>query len=569
MATTDEAPRWMRWWRPGTRLRGSPQQSPMSPPRRLTERNLAEELVPDQAKAVWSSIDPQQGTIAVLIHNQVVNPSTGQLWKGQSVETLARPAFANGLAMAQQEAVDLSQLDDEEYLQHADRACRYANSANAMIEETEKILDDTVECPPGSRCSGRKAIAKHHADQELARQREQDGDSRHQQRPVDRYWIILAALVLSALDIMLLWRPLLNLGSLDSARALTEWGLALAFAGAQAVAIDLIVHKYREEERTNTELRDTIKDHNRSARRGLAQRDLTALAHRPLALDELPAADKRLRTAYRWLLTTATAVGIIAVFRVAFLTRSGGQSIIDATVFGAFVGLFLGLLVLRLGSFACRGNRLGDRLQASVAVVAHIESRIQEGHRRATEARDAARLELTNAEIARARATDTREWVLKSYWQALLLATGWLGLTKPPINLADELVAPRQLEIAATATNQVTAVNDKLNIISQWLTSKQIVVSDPPNQPLTPGTTLARPETTSSTPRLVEPPRPGESGEIVSALHTMDPPPAEPHWLLAAAILAAIGIAFGAAIIAPTPEGGTPTAIAIPVHTKL
>jgi hypothetical protein len=359
-----------------------------------------------------------------------------------------------------------------------------------------------VEYPPGSRGSGREAISKHDADRELADERERDGDSRHRQREVERFWIILAAVVLTALDVMLMWRPLLNLGTLNSAGALYKWVLALAFAGAQAMSIDLAVHKYRERERANTELRDAVKDYNRTARRSQAQRDLAAVAQAPPPVDELPASDEKLRAAYGWLLTTAIGVGIIAIIRVAFLSRSSGQSIIEATVFGAFVGMFLGALVLLLGSFACRGNRLGERLQ----------------------------------------------WVLGQYWQALLLATGWLGLAKPPVDHT-ELVAPRGLEIADAATRQVETVTSKLHVIDQWLAGKQVIA-----KPSTTGAgfALAAGAPSASTGRLVEGPKPGERGGLVPVGYRIDPPPTEPRWLLIVAVIAAIGIAFGAAVIAPT-----------------
>lgn len=541
------------------RTRSAHQLPTGAPPRRLMERNIGKEHIPDQAKVVWGNIDPQLGTIAALIHNLVIHPSTGQPWNGQSVAVAAPPAFAQGLAMAQHEAGELSLPDDEEYLRRASEADQQADLAGATIEDTEKILDDTVEYPAGSRGSGREAIAKHQADRELARQREQDGDSRHRQQEVERHWIILAAVVLAALDVMLLWRPVLNLGPLDSAGALYKWVLALAFAGVQALSIDLAVHEYRERERANTELRDAVKDYNRTAQRGLVQRDLAAVAQAPQPVEDLPAADEKLRAAYRWLLTTAIGVGVIAVIRVAFLSRSSGQSIIEATVFGAVVGIFLGALVLLLGSFSCRGNRLGERLKAGAAVVADVESRIQEGGRWVREARDAARLELTDAEKARARAADTREWVLGQYWQALLLATGWLGLAKPPVDHT-ELVAPRGLEVADAAARRVETVSCKLQVIDQWLAGKQIVVE--PVEPSTTGTALALAAGTpaASVGRLVEGPQPGERGGPVPVGYRINPPPTEPRWLLVVAAVAAIGIAFGAAVIAPTPEGGAQTA---------
>ena len=470
--------------------------------------------------------------------------------------------------MAQQEASDLSSPDDEEYLLRANQADQHADLGGALIEDTNKIIDDTVEYPPGSRGSGREAIAEHRADRVLAGEREIAGDSRHQKAEIERYWIIIVAVVLAALDVMLLWRPLLNLGGITSAGALYKWVLAFAFAGAQALSIDLAIHGYRERERENRELRDAIKDHNRAARSGLIRRDLTAVTQPPPPVRDLPTVDEQLRTAYHWLLATAIGVGAIGVFRVAFLSRGSGQSIVEATLFGAFVGMVLGALVLLLGVFACRGNRLGDRLRAGAAVVADIENRIQEGARQVGEARDAARIELTAAEAARARAEDTREWVLGQYRQALLLAAGWLGMAKPLLDQT-ELVAPRKLSIANSATGQVQRVTDKLEMIDQWLTGDGLVASTEPAA--TPGIAAATPGTAlelspatpvGSTGRLVAAPRPGETGRLVRVGTDVEPPPTEPRWLLAVAAAAAVVLALVAAVIAPTPDDVPFTALA-------
>lgn len=523
--------------------------------RRLQERNIREEDRPSQATAVWASIDEQVGILAVLFHNMVMSPSTGQPWNGRSMTDAAAPAFAGGLAMAQQEAGVLSLPEDENYLLHANQANQHGDLAGAIIDDTEKIVSDMVEYPPGSRGSGWEAIAKHQADRELAGDRERDGDSRHRSRAIQRYWVILAAVVLAALDVALLWRPILNLGEVNSAGALYKWILALAFAGAQALSIDLVIHAYRERERDNRELRDAIKDHHRGARRGLLRNDLVAVAQPPPPLADVTMVDEQLRTAYRYLLATAIGVGIIGVFRVAFLSRSSGQSIIEATVFGAFVGMVLAALVLLLGRFACRGNRLGDRLRDGSAVIAEIESRVQEGARLAGEARDAARLELSDADDARAQAEDTRQWVLGQYWQAMLLAAGWLGLAQPLLDQA-ALVVPRTLAIAETAAEQVKVVTSKLKVIDEWLTGNGLAA--PAEPATTPGAALAPAALPAGpTGRTVEAPRPGERGGLVPVGQTVKPPPTEPWWLLAAAAAAAVAIAFVAALIAPTPEGDT------------
>lgn len=547
----------------GSTRRDQLAHQPPTPARRLQERNIDESSIPPPARVIWASINEQLGIIAVLIHNMVISPFTDRPWEHRTSADTAAPAFAKGLAMAQQEAGDLSLPDDEEYLRHANQADQHADLAGTISNDADKILDDAVEHPPGSRASGREAVAKHQADRELAGDRERDGDSRHREREIDRYLIIIAAVVLAALDVMLLWRPLLNLGGLTSAGELYKWVLALAFAGAQALAIDLTIHNYRQRERENCELRDSIKDHNRTARRGLIQRDPAAVGQPPPPIDDLSRVDERLRAAYRWLLATAIGVGAIGVFRVAFLSRGSGQSIVEATLFGAFVGMVLGALVLLLGAFACCGNRLGDRLRTGAVVIADIESRIQEGARQVGEARDAARLELTAADDARARAEDTREWVLGQYWQALLLAAGWLGLAKP-LTDQTELVVPRKLSIADTAAAQIVMVTAKLRVIDQWLEGYGIADPAQPTTtwetPFEPGSSLAP---ATFTGRLVPAPEPGERGGLISIDHPIDPPPAEPRWLLVVAAAAALALALVAALIAPTPEGGTPTALEI------
>lgn len=246
-------------------------------------------------------------------------------------------------------------------------------------------------------------------------------------------------------------------------------------------------------------------------------------------------------------------MGVIAVSRVAFLSRGAGQSIAEATLFGAVVGLILGGLVLLLGSVACRGNRLGDRLQAGAAVIAGIESRVQEGEQRVGAERDAARTELTAAEDARAQANDTREWVIGEYRQAVLLATGWLGLTAPPV----DLVVPRELEIADAAARQVQRVTAKLDAIDQWLSSST-PADTPDGRASAQGTALEL--AAGAPPPMETPPAPAgllvpRIGGVVPLSPQLPPPPTEPWWLLLAGAAAAVAIAAGAAFIAPTPEG--------------
>lgn len=524
-------------------------------PRRLRERNFAAEDVPPQARAIWPALNTQVAIIGALIHNQVIDPATGQTWRGQQMESLTPTAFAQGITMAQEEADDMSRPEGDEYLQHANQADEQANHACAVMEDVEKICSDLVEFPPGSRCSGQEAIAQHQADRGLAGQRERDGNSRHRQRPIEWMWIVLATVVLAALDVMLLWSPLFNLGSLNSAGALYRWVFAFALAALQAFGMELVIRKYRDHERDATERRDAVRDCIRAAQHGPVRSDRVAVAPAPLAT-EIDTADRELRVAYRWLLLTATAFGIIGVVRVAFLSRGSGQSLAEATLFGAFVGVMLGALVLRLGEVASRGNRLGDRLQAGAAVVADIECRVQEGERRVGAYRDATRLELTTAESARARAADTQQWVIGQYQQALLLAASWLGVTKLPAEHS-ELIVPRKLDVCDTATHQVQVVIGKLAVVDHWLANPQYTASLAKGAPGAVLEPTAGPPAEATRP-IFDGPAPGQPGGLVRVGYQIPPVPTESPWLLIALAAAAVAIALAAALIAPTPENATP-----------
>jgi hypothetical protein len=538
--------RLVAWFRP-PQSRAVVDDDAATPVRRLRERNLAAEDVPPQARAVWPSLDVQVATIGVLIHNTVVNPATGDPWHGTRVADSAPAAFAQGVAMAQEEAITLSGLEDRQYLDHVNEADEQADLADATCKESDHILDDTVPFPPGTRSTARSAVAQHAADRELAAEREKDGDSRHSKQRIDRTGIAAAATALAAVDIMLLWRPLLNLGALDSAQSLYKWTLAVAFALAQALFIDLAVRRYQERERAARERRDAVSDANRAAGRGWAAGHRSAIIRPAPSPTEIDAAHRDLHIAYQWLLLTSAGVGLIGVLRVVFLSRASGQTILEATGFGSFVGLVLGALVLLLGELACRGNALGDRLRAGAETVAAVESQIQEGHRRVEEHRDEARRLLTVATTYMARARDTREWVIGQYWQALLLAARWLGMSAPPVEHS-ELVIPRELAIAETATARFAVVREKLRVIDEWLTV---------GSPVTDATPAAAPALPSGRSgmapagRLIDEPRPGETGGLVRIGFSVPESPKEPRWMLAVAVVATVAVAYGAAIVAP------------------
>ena len=193
-------------------------------------------------------------------------------------------------------------------------------------------------------------------------------------------------------------------------------------------------------------------------------------------------------------------------------------------------------------------------------MITQVENQIQAGQRQVADYRDVARLELTAADAARARAQDTREWVIGQYWQALLLAAGWLGLPTPPVAHSDLIVA-RELSIADTAAAQTDIVLDKLRTIDHWLTTAPAL---PETTAAAPGAALALATSHpgAATGRLVTEPEPGHRGGVVPLRHDIPEPPREPRWLLIVATVAAIAIAYAAAVIAPTADTTTVAAAA-------
>lgn len=531
---------------------GSPPESRMQ--RRLKERHIAQETIPSQAATLTGQISQQVLAIAVLIHNMVINPFTRQPWTpDQSVEDGARTAFAEGLAMCQEEAVTISLPGDEASLQRANDAECDVDLAGHSIEQTMQILDDNVDYPPGSQCRARQAINEHQADRNLSLERERDGDVRHQQRAIERGWTVIAALVLSGLEVLLLWKPVLGLSAVAFADDLVKWCLALGFAAAQTLAIDFTVHRFREREREATDRHDAVNDFNRIVRQGPHREDLAAAAQSPPDLDKVREADAALTRAHQLLGLVAGGVGLVAIIRVAFLVREIGRSILEATVFAAFVGLLLGALVYLLGLIACRGNRLGDRLRAGAEVVADIDNRILEGTNRVAHARDSARLNLIAAAEARTWAEETREWVVDQYRQALLLAARLLGLPQPPVALS-ELVVSRELKVADATSKKIDEANNKLIKVNQWLAAPKL---EPAIEQEHAGKEVAlASENRGPQPvRVIPAPTSGELGQIVPASLTIGPRPTAPRWLLPAAASGCIVVAFVAALIAPTPEG--------------
>lgn len=516
------------------------------------DRDADDESTPPQGRP-----EPQVAVRAAITHNRVADPETGRPWSGADnpvdLEKAARPAFAQAVTMLQEDAVGASITFDLTALEAAERAAGRTAVAETARERTERIHDDVVEYPPGGSATVREVMADYEADRKVGDERRREGDSRHEVAPVARHWVVLAAVLLAVLDVALLWRPLLGLGALDDAGALYKWALAVGFAGLQAFFIDLAVNLYREADRDSAERRARVGDHNRWIDRAIAARDKVAMSTPPPPAHEVKAADDRMRTRRRWLYAAAAGVGIVGVFRVAFLSRAAGQSLAEAVVFGSVVGLVLGGLVVLLARLACRGNRLGDRLRAGAAVQLAVDERVAEGREEVARARAEAGRELVSAERARVWAVDVREWVVAQYRSVILLAASWLDLERPPID-DNELISPRRLEVADAAKRLIDAVQERLAVVDAWLGDGAATTSRDGHVPheLPIGTAG---KTAALGPFVVPASGIGGGDGLVDMKVRLGRPPAEPRWLVAVGCAVVVVVAVTAAWIAPTPEG--------------
>lgn len=523
--------------RPGTDRPGRPGN------RTLRGRNFAQEQLPAQLLAVVGSTEPQVFEIAAEIYVAVIDPRTVTPWHGAPVDLLASTAFAGTIARCQQEAVELSAAEDARSQLRVRDSEKAADVAEDTIREAKRIPDEPVEDASGTQCSARDALAAHQADRALAAERESHGDTAHLKKSLENAWIILGALVFAFLDMLLLWRPILGLGPLDTSGMLLKWVVAGCFVAAQALFIAITLRYYRDRERESRDRRDAVQDHDRAAHRGVDQGDLSAAARQAPDIKAIRQADRKLITAQDWLVTAAIVLGVIGAVRVALLARGNGQSVVEATLFGAVIGLILGGLVLLLGWVSCRGNRLGDRIRAGAEVVAGIHTREQQQRREVEAARDAVRQALDETDRARNDAAETREWVVSTYRQALLLASRWLAQPAPP---AEQLVVRRSLPTADDVTRRAGAVTARLTEIDSWLAG-QPAITAPPSAAVA----ESLPERHTGRLRLVAPPDPGEPGRVIGFDSNLPASPQPPRWLILIGAGIAILAAFVAAVVAP------------------
>lgn len=477
--------------------------------------------------------------IAVEVHNKVADPETGEAYAKKNYRDSVTQAFEGAWTAAQEDSTTAALPIDQCYLERAHASGKTADEAVAIMAETDTIHDQKVEAPSGAQLSRRQVAEEHRADDELARRREAEGDNRHRQRPIPRWIVMAGAAVYGLVDLVLLYVPILNLGAIEDRGDLIRWMIAVILSVAQAFFLELVLREHQQAERDCTDLRNAVRDHNRDLYRGNAVS--------PPDDTDIKTADGRLRRAQYKLAALAGITSVLAAVRIAILVREAERPVAEAALFGAAVGIVLGLLVLVLGRMLCCGNALGDRLRIGGEIMAETERLVKQGIDDVTDARDDAKAGLDSATAAKARGDEVRQSISGVYLEGMQLAAIWLDVGRPPTP-----VRARPLPIVEEADRQASKVVAALQRIAIWLGEVQL---SPEQRQLEPAQSAFVTTEVGATPA-----RAGEyryaggssaSDAFPSAAVTITPPPTEPHWILAVGAALTIAAAIIAAIGAP------------------
>lgn len=494
---------------------------------------LDKSLLSEQAKHTWGLVPADVLAIAVLVQNSVVDYKTGKSHDPERKGEMAAAAIDAAFVNAEDEAADESASSDRRYRALAAQANASADAAVGATLEADKVLEQEVMTSVGTPT--RRMVAKDHAEHlELAKLRADAGDTRHTQDSLGRWVILTCAIVYGLLDLILLFRPLLNLGTISEAGDLANWLIAIVLSGAMAVALDQVLKYHQTTERAATDRRDALLDHNRRVR-------LASATTEAPDLQEVAAADRRLLVMQYLLVGQAIITAILAAVRITFLARDEGRSIVESTLFGAAVGLVLGILIIVLGRTLCRGNQLGDQLDAEGEIVDETRELRDNGVKEARRLRDEARDHLDEAKAARAESWGIRQTVYAKYLKGVKQASVWLDVDRP-----DTDVTARQASVIILGDELAEAADEKIKRVRLWLGesptppdellaikagSSALVTDDEPE----PGAVLAKPRQVHRTTLpnagrvvVVDPDR-------VPEPESVDVPeaPTEPKWFVA------------------------------------
>jgi hypothetical protein len=516
--------------------------------------------LPPQAAAVSGSTDKGVWSTAVTLYTSMVDPQTGRTYTGAPLDDMADGTVQLAAATCRGLATKYSAASDARTGELEVAAATHLAEAVDRIEHCSGLLNEPLPGPDGQLTDGRTLQAIQQADEELAAQRSAEGDSRHTEQQWATAWRTIAAVLLSLLDVMLLWKPLLNLSFEASSVSVVGWVIGAGVAGLQVVGIEWAARNYVDTERRSADRRAAMGDYNRTLRGGMITSDRAAPD-----LDELIDADTKLTHSYRALVLMATAIAIIGGVRVAVLAKRAEFQTYEAALFGTLIGLILGGVVIQMARLFCRGNLLGDRLRIESEGLDALHEQIRLARGAVAEERELTLRALAGAEIAAGNAVDIRGRTVADYWHAVRLAWTWFGLphstldhdgfklTALPVESDDE---PRRIDL-----------RKKLGVVNEWLADRPTVFT--PSRALAllgAGTGSGQPQVPTRNATLL-PPANGRLTIVESRPVKIPPNPTPPHALMllgaALAVIATVTTAFIAASPAQTDVDGASVATLI------
>jgi hypothetical protein len=474
--------------------------------------------------------------IAVEVHNAVADPTTGTPYDPEQLDRAATAAVGTAWTAAQEDAQQATRPIDEDFAKRAATAAGLGHDALAQMADVDAIPDRMVQAPSSGQLSRREVANDHRTDGQLARAHEAEGDHRHQQREVPRHVIVGGAAVFGLVDLLLLYVPVFNLGSVSDIWDIVRWGVAIILSVAQAVFLEQALHSHRLAERDGTDVRNAIRDGNRNIRGGRPSATVEAA--------DLVTVDAKLVRARFVLAVLVGITGVLTAVRVAILVREAQRPIWEAALFGAAVGLVLGLLIVVLARALCRGNALGDRLAAGGEIVAETDALVEDGLTDVRTTRKTIDEWIGSARRARTRGDEVRMPILAAYKQGIDLALVWL----PPTSLTDSgvrNVQARPTPIVQDGDAHAEVAKSMVARITTWLREDTVVAREkieaaPPPEPAT---------VAATTQPYLGPNLP--SRHFDSMLTPIPPMPPEPHRLHAAAAALTVVAAVVGAIYAP------------------
>ncbi|WP_133900596.1 hypothetical protein [Actinophytocola oryzae] len=503
---------------------------------------------PPQALAVLGSVDPGVWSAALSTYVSVADPQTGRPYNGQPLEDAASGAIPLAASSCRSLAVTYSTNIDKQVTELEVAAATHLATAVDHIEHASGLLDEPMIGPDGETTDGRRLQAVQHADEELARQRSAEGDSRHTEQAWASGWRVLAATLLGALDILLLWKPLLNLSFESSSGGMFRWAIGIGLTGLQILAIEWCARSYVDKERQSVDRRGSVGDYNRPLKKGRIVSD------RPTpTVQEVAEADKAMANAYRMLVLLASFIAAIGGVRVAVLGKRAALSIFEAALFGVIVGLILGVLVVLMARMYCRGNLLGDRLRIEREAMDEVNEKLQQAREAVAQERENALGALAEAELLSATAARIRTQTVADYWRAVQLAWTWLGLPHSRLDFESF-----EREALPDLTDSEPIRNDlrmKLARVNEWLADRPTVFDHALTVPMLPAATPPAPGTSPARFMPLMQPKDGQLMIAGPQLITLPPVPEPPHLWMFVGVGCTVVAVILSAFLSPDTEG--------------